>query len=60
MFVCKDYVVLYSNLLYEIYFAFFQNVLGLKNIPRDFVHMIYETFRNIPETKFVGSHMYCE
>ncbi|KAL8588953.1 hypothetical protein ACOMHN_065735 [Nucella lapillus] len=28
-----------------------KNVLGLKHIPREFLHMVYETCANIPQTK---------
>ncbi|XP_013414887.1 LOW QUALITY PROTEIN: sodium-independent sulfate anion transporter-like [Lingula anatina] len=31
-------------------FGQLKNLLGLKGIPRDFLHMVYETFRKIPET----------
>jgi len=28
-----------------------KSVLGLKDIPREFMHMIYETCKHIPDTK---------
>jgi len=28
-----------------------KGILGLKDIPREFLHMVYETFAKIPETR---------
>ena len=28
-----------------------KGILGLKNIPRDFLDEVYETFKHIPDTK---------
>jgi sodium-independent sulfate anion transporter 11 len=30
-----------------------KGILGLKDIPREFLHMVYETCKKIPETRFV-------